>query len=313
MSNAPIHFHFSGLTRLKLFFALSRTPHGLIDMATPGMSALLWLGGFPSLSVIVIGLITAFAGYTAVYALNDIIDYRNDKERVKNGELPSTESYLDDTLVRHPMAYDLLSYREGVVWASVWSIVAVSGAYLLNPVCVLIFITGCMLEAIYCFLFRVSPMRTFVSGAVKTSGGIAAVFAVDPSPDPLYLILLFLMLFCWEIGGQNIPHDWEAIEQDKRLDARTIPVQYGASAATRIILIAVILTVITNMTLIVYFHERNDMALMIGALVLGCYLLLVPALKLKKTQNRSEAMVLFNRASYYPLTLLLLIALTIFL
>src|SRR5690606_26058705 len=29
--------------RLKLFLALSRTPHGLLDMATPAMGALLWL------------------------------------------------------------------------------------------------------------------------------------------------------------------------------------------------------------------------------------------------------------------------------
>ena len=69
--------------RLKLFWALSRTPHGLIDMAGPCAAALLCLGHFPSFATTVIGCITLFAGYTAVYALNDVVDLRNDKENQK--------------------------------------------------------------------------------------------------------------------------------------------------------------------------------------------------------------------------------------
>ena len=79
----PLVCQHTGFSRLKLFWALSRTPHGLLDMATPALGALLWLGRFPSLELIVIGLITTFAGYTAVYALNDVIDYRVDKEKIQ--------------------------------------------------------------------------------------------------------------------------------------------------------------------------------------------------------------------------------------
>ena len=32
----------TGLSELKLFFALSRTPHGVLDMATPALGALVW-------------------------------------------------------------------------------------------------------------------------------------------------------------------------------------------------------------------------------------------------------------------------------
>ena len=71
----------AGISRLKLFLALSRTPHGLLDMATPGLSALLWLGTFPSAGMMGLGLLTAFSGYTAVYALNDLTDYRVDQEK----------------------------------------------------------------------------------------------------------------------------------------------------------------------------------------------------------------------------------------
>jgi 4-hydroxybenzoate polyprenyltransferase len=130
--NTTISTHLSGLSRLKLFWALSRTPHAAVDISTPALAALLWLGAFPPLKVILLGLLTAFAGYTAVYALNDVIDYRMDRQRVKSGELPAAESYLDDVMIRHPMAYGMLSFRQGLAWVLAWGALAVLGAYLLN-------------------------------------------------------------------------------------------------------------------------------------------------------------------------------------
>ena len=95
---------YGGLQKLKLFLALSRTPHGLLDMATPALGALLWLGRFPAFDVIFIGLITTFAGYTAVYALNDVIDYRVDKDKLKLCGNTGVDCDLDAAMVRHPMA-----------------------------------------------------------------------------------------------------------------------------------------------------------------------------------------------------------------
>ena len=62
---------------LTVYLALSRTPHGVLDLAGPFCAALLCQGGLPPVSVVLLGLITVFAGYTAVYALNDIVDYRS--------------------------------------------------------------------------------------------------------------------------------------------------------------------------------------------------------------------------------------------
>jgi sulfite exporter TauE/SafE len=105
--------------RLKLFFALSRTPHGLLDMATPVFGVLLWLGAFPPPHIIFLGLITTFAGYTSVYALNDVIDFKSDREKVKKGRLNGSGNDLDAVLVRHPMAQGLLSFRWGLMWSIV--------------------------------------------------------------------------------------------------------------------------------------------------------------------------------------------------
>ena len=307
MSESFLQNPLSGLSRLKLFWALSRTPHGLLDMCTPAFGALLWLGHFPSIDVIVIGLITAFAGYTAVYALNDVIDYKVDKEKVVAGGFSDLESDLDSVLVRHPMAQGLLSFKEGIFWVLAWALVALIGAYLLNPVCVLIFLGGCILEAVYCLLWRISPFRTIVSGAVKTSGAIAAVFAVDANPALVYLICLFLMLFFWEIGGQNIPNDWGDIEEDRRMNAQTIPVCWGLRHSNLIILLTIILTLAMNAVIFYFARTRFDFVFVLIALGVGCYLLLFPAITLYQMKDRDHAMALFNKASYFPLALLVVV------
>ena len=307
VSETSLPCHFTGLARLKLYFALSRTPHGLLDMCTPAFGALLWLGHFPPVQTIVIGVITTFAGYTAVYALNDVIDYKADREKAATGGFSNTGNDLDSIIVRHPMAQGLLSFKEGLLWALSWALLALIGAYILNPVCVLIFLCGCALEALYCILWRVSPFRTIVSGAVKTSGALAAVFAVDPHPSGMYIAGLFLLLFFWEIGGQNIPNDGFDIEEDKRFNARTIPVVYGIQTANVIIVAAVILTLIMSTVIFYLSWTIYNLSFILISVAAGIYLLLLPALKLYQSRKGSHAMALFNRASYYPAALLLVV------
>ena len=128
MAEPASQLSFNGFARLKLFWALSRTPHGLLDMCTPAFAALLWLGALPPLNVILIGLLTLFAGYTAVYALNDVVDYHVDREKAAAGVLAAGTSDLDGVIIRHPMAQGLLSFTEGLVWAVSWSLVALIGA-----------------------------------------------------------------------------------------------------------------------------------------------------------------------------------------
>uniref|UniRef100_A0A7V6A5I3 Ubiquinone biosynthesis protein UbiA n=1 Tax=Desulfobacca acetoxidans TaxID=60893 RepID=A0A7V6A5I3_9BACT len=295
----------SAAHRLKLFLALSRTPHGLLDLATPGLAALLCLGGFPPARVLLLGIITVFAGYTAVYALNDLVDYRTDIAKIKAGRQIEA-GYLDGVLVRHPMAQGLLSFREGLLWALAWTAVALTGAYLLNPVCALIFLAGAILETVYCLMLRVSHWRTLVSGVVKTLGGIAAAFAVNPQPSPVFLVLLFLWIFTWEIGGQNVPNDWHDLEEDLRWRAQTIPVRYGAGGSARVILASLGATVLLLPLLQSASPLPFSWHLKLLSLAAGLGLLILPAWRLYLEQERSRATALFNCASYYPLVILFL-------
>jgi len=273
LPEASIDNHAGVWSRLQLFFALSRTPHGLLDMCTPAFGALLWLGHFPPGRVIILGLITTFAGYTAVYALNDVIDHRADRKKAAMGGFSGGESYMDGVLVRHPLARGLLGFKPALGWTLGWALVA--------------------------------PLRTVVSGAVTTSGALAAVFAVDPHPSGWYLLVLFLLLFFWEIGAQNIPADWTDIEEDRRLAAQTIPVRLGARRASAIVMGTIVLSMAMNIVIALFvrqYHQRLVFVLI--SLGIGGCLLLPPAIALYRSRQRTHAMTLFNRASYYPAALL---------
>ena len=297
-----------GVSRLGLFLALSRTPHALMDMTTPGLAALLWLGAFPPLKVVLLGLLTVFAGYSAVYALNDLIDYRSDKKKMEAGFFQETEDYLDGVMVRHPVAQGLLKFREGLGWTLGWALVAVVGAFILNPACVMIFIGGCLLEAVYCLMWRLSWTRTIVSGGVKTSGAIAAVYAVDPEPSFSLLLILFFWLFFWEIGGQNIPNDWEDLERDKHLQAKTIPVRFGPEISSLLVMGCLITTLIMSGVLLWATPFPFYWPFVTIIFMVGVYLLILPAYQLYQTKDRPKAINLFNRASYYPPALFVLVA-----
>lgn len=291
-------------SRLRLFWALSRTPHAVVDMAAPALAALLALGHFPSFGVVLLGLITVFAGYTAVYALNDLVDYRTDQRKMVDGLYSDSQDYLDGVLPRHPIAQGLLSFQQGLIWTLGWGAVALLGAYLLNPICVLIFVGGCLLEALYCALWQMTPYRAVVNGLVKSSGALAAVFAVQPHPSPLFLLVLFLWIFFWEIGGQNIPADWSDIVEDRRYGARTIPVHFGPRRASALAVLALLAAFLFNVVLLLVSPFHLWAPLWLAVIAVNAYCLLIPVVTVSNSQRREDVMQLFNKASHYPLAVL---------
>lgn len=300
----------TGIPRWKLFLALSRTPHAILDLATPALAALLCYGGFPPAGVIAVGFLAAFAGYTAVYALNDVVDYRVDRQKVVQGVLQGTGGDLDAVYVRHPLAQGLLSLKEALLWTGGWALTALIGAYLLNPVCAVIFLAGGLLEAVYCLLLRLSYLRVMVSGVVKTLGAVAAVFAVDPDPSCRFLVVLFLWIFFWEIGGQNIPNDWTDLAEDRHLKAKTVPVRFGPEGSARLIGASLLLAVGLSMALFLATPNRLGPLYLAGGLLAGTFLLLLPARRLSTGKSPEQAIALFNRASIYPLAMVVVVMLS---
>ena len=291
---------------MKRFFALSRTTHGILDLATPGFCALLWLGNFPQWQIILLSLFTAFAAYTATYTLNDLVGIAGDREKFAGGINAGYSVEASD--MRYPLAQNVLSYRGGLLWFAGWFASALIGSYLLNPAIVIILVAAAILEVVYCLLFKVTYLRTLVSGLVKSSGPIAAIFVVDRSPSPYLLLLIFTWVFFWEIGGQNVPADWNDTVEDKRVGAKTIPIHFGTQKAGLIVIISLGLTVLISMFLPLISPINLGLPYLIASAVIGYLLLLKQGFRLYQLQEGRLAARLFDQASYYPLAQLAIIS-----
>ena len=125
---------------MERFLALSRTTHSVLDIANPAFCALLWLGDFPRWQVILLSLFTAFAAYTAIYALNDLAGIAVDREKFAGGI--NAGYSVEASALRYPLAQNALSYRSGLLWFAAWFAVAIVGSYLLNPAIVVILIAA---------------------------------------------------------------------------------------------------------------------------------------------------------------------------
>lgn len=297
---------------MKRFFALSRTTHGVLDLAMPGCVALLWLGAFPPFWTIVLSLFTAFAAYTAIYALNDLVGIAVDKEKFTDGINAGYSVEASD--MRYPLAQNILPYKSGFLWFAVWFTAALIGAYFLNPFICAILVSAAILEVIYVLLLKVTYLRTLVSGLVKSSGPIAAIYVVDSNPDISKLLLVLAWVFVWEIGGQNIPADWNDTVEDKRVLAKTIPLQFGTQTAGIIVLFTLALTVTFSLLLPRVSPLPLSWPYLFATAMAGLLLLLKPGYDLYRQQTEGRmAARLFDRASYYPMAQLAIIAIFVLL
>jgi 4-hydroxybenzoate polyprenyltransferase len=286
--------------QLKLFLALSRTPHLLIDLATPMAVALLCIGRFPPISTIIIGLITVFAGYACIYALNDVTDYELDRKRM--GELPREQACfdLDCIFVRHPLAQGFITFAGGMMWTALWGFIALVGAALLNPVCAVIFIVGAILEVIYCKFYGYSQWKILIAATVKNLGGLAAIYAVNPEPTLEFIVIVFIWIALWEVGGQNIPNDLVDMGEDRRLGGKTVPVVYGPNLSVIIILITLIASFVLGLGLVFLSPLAFKGVYLVGAIISGFLFLLLPLKRFLAERDTSKAINLFNQASLYP-------------
>lgn len=291
---------------MKRFLALSRSTHGVLDLAMAGFAALLWLGGFPGWQVLALSLLTGLAGYTAIYALNDLLGVNDDKEKVAISG--GRQGYsVEASAMRYPLARNLVSLRGALAWFGFWYALTLVGAWLINPRLVWILLAATVLEALYCKLLKVTWWRTLVSGLVKAAGPIAAVFVVTPGPSPWLLLLLLAWLMLWEIGGQNIPADWNDLEEDRRIGARTIPLVFGPRVASALVVATLALTVVLGLFLPLMSPLALGMPYQVASVAAGGLLLLWPGIRLYRSLDGRDAARLFDRASLYPLAQLAII------
>ncbi len=293
---------------VRKFFGLSRMTHSILDIAHPAAGALLVLGAFPSASTVVIGLAAAFAGFTAVFALNDVMDCGVDCEKMAKLTGKKECFDIDSVGYRHPIAQGALSFKAALAWVISWGAVSLACAFFLRPVCAALMVGALALEIGYCKLLRVTHWKGILSGAMVAVGGLAGVYAVTAAPPALFVAVFFAWAFAWEVGCRNIPNDWSDIEEDACLGIKTVPVRYGRRAASWISFALLCLTVAASLVFPLVAPMRHGAIYFAGALAAGAALLIVPAIRWVRDQKLTSALYLFNRACFYPLAVCALVA-----
>lgn len=135
---------------------------------------------------------------------------------------------------------------------------------------------------------------------------------MQPHPSlPLLGLLLAWITLC-EIGGQNIPADWNDIDEDRGIGARTIPLALGPRGSGWLVVITLSLTVICSLFLPLMSPLKLGAAYLLISAMAGVVLLVWPAVGLLRSGASRQAARLFDHASYYPLAQLALIAIFVF-
>jgi 4-hydroxybenzoate polyprenyltransferase len=290
------------------FFGLSRMTHSVLDVAHPALGAVLVLGGAPRPLTIALGLLAAFAGYTAVFALNDLLDRKVDREKIEKCRETRACFDLDSVGRRHPLAQGSLSFTASLAWVVSWGLLSLVIAYFLNPLCPVFMIGAVGLETLYCRLLRVTHWKAVLSGLMVAVGGCAGIYAVNPSPPAAPLVLFLLWAFAWEVGCRNIPNDWTDLDEDTSLGIRTFPVRYGRGISSRVSFALVCCTAALSLLFPLVVTMRYSLIYEVGALAAGLFLLLAPGVRWLRAQTPESAFALFNRACFYPLTVFVIAA-----
>lgn len=286
----------SSETRLKALFALSRTVQAHLSIAQPALAALIAARGVPPLRVISVGFVAAWAGFHAVFAINDLIDYQLDRARFAH--LKSYEGFdIDSALMRHPLAQGYLRRRHALAWIGALAVLAVGLAALLSWVSVWLFCAAVALEALYCSLARITAWKFVISGLMVGLGALAGWFPVTSSTG-WATVWLFVWMAAWEIGGRNIVNDWSDVEEDVLLGIRTVPVQFGTAVAGRLLLG---FNVVASLAAGALAPSAGLPLWYVPiALFVGAVLLVAPSWRLVHDGDAAAAHRLFNLASFYP-------------
>jgi len=282
---------------LLLLLDLARSRSALLSLGEPALGALLAAGGLPSARVILLGLLAATAGYFCVYALNDLLDLRADRQEIELASGHPQEwrpevTHIDITTLRHPVAAGALPLWAAVLWVVALGVVGLVAAYLLRPLCAWLFLGCAALQIIYCSLRRRTWLKVVPAGLMVGAGGLAGWFAAGDLRWGTFAF--FMLLVLWEIAGRNLSNDLADVEHDRLVGITTLASVRGPAVATRAIVAGAALMPVVAMLQPAPWPGRLLLAVA-ALLTMTC-----PALIMQRRPRPGAAQRYFNRASIYP-------------
>jgi 4-hydroxybenzoate polyprenyltransferase len=287
----------------RALLGMSRAPVAIFVVAHAGLAATFALGKLPSLRVIFIGILASITGTASLIGLNDLLDVDYDRKKIQFEQQHSGVD-IGSTFVHHPIARGAISLSTGIIWVLSLSILSVFLITLLRPNLWPILLVIAVLVTFYSKLSSITYWKLLAVAGAVTLGAIAGWLAVSPTINK-QLIIFALWSFVWEIGGRNVPNDFNDVEEDSKLGTKTIPTVFGGQVASKVIFVFLMITFIISIVMV--FLTPFNIFFKVAAIVVGLYLLIIPAFKLISNPTPSFSVKLYNKSAFYPLVLLLVL------
>lgn len=313
---------------VKSLLGMSRAPVAIFVVAHAGLASIFALGTLPSLRVIGLGILASLTGTGALIGMNDLWDVELDKRKIAYADERQTLD-LGSTFIHHPIARGTISMATGVIWVGVLSIASLALMEAIRPGLWPILTVIAVLVTLYSKLSPITYWKFLTVASAVTLGAVAGWLAVAQQKADLSslsgwlfvirsggltLILFAAWSFVWEVGGRNIPNDFNDVEEDRPLGTKTIPSVLGERTASRVVLVLLTATTVLSVMLVLWATWASStqfMAVLAGIVVLDVYMLLLPALGLFKEPTVSSSVRLYNRSALYPLALLAVLMLSL--
>ncbi len=295
---------------VRALLGMSRVIVAVFVLAHAGLAAILATKAIPDINTIIIGSFACVFGTGALIGLNDLLDIDLDRRRYVELE-PEPEANkgpggldIGALFIHHPVARGVISLRLGIAWVATLSVASLFFIYQLKPALWPIFFAIGVFVVLYSLLGSLSYWKFMAVATAVTLGALAGWLTVT---DETSLALWFFVAwtFLWEIGGRNVPNDFNDIDEDKALGVKTIPVVLGPKVASRVVLVALMLSYALSFPL--FMLTQMSAFFIVAAAAVGLYLLLIPAWGLWRDPRPEISQRLYNRSAVYPLVLLVLL------
>lgn len=293
---------------IKALLGMSRAPVAVFVAAHAGLASIFALGTLPDVRTIAIGILACLTGTAALISLNDLLDVDLDRRRMVRLNQDQNLD-LGSTFIHHPVAIGVISLWQGIAWSVSLSLVSLYLIGLLRSGLWPIFAVIAVCVVLYSKLSQLTFLKFLAVATAVTLGALAGWFAVGGKFSGLF-ILFAVWTFIWEIGGRNIPNDFNDIDEDAPLGTKTIPVVFGERRAAQVVFVALSLTFVASILLVLF----SDFSWVFKAAVplLGIFLLLIPGFRLLKDPRPQVSVKLYNRSALYPLVMLLILMISLY-
>ena len=285
----------------RALLGMSRAIVAVFVVAHAGLAAIFATGNIPSIQIIILGIFACFFGTGALIGLNDLLDIDLDRRRLEQEDEGDGDLDLGSLFIHHPVARGVISVSTGVIWVVLLSIISVGFIFLLKPSLWPIFVLIALSSAFYSILGLYTYWK-FLAVAFAVTLGALSGWLVVAEPNSSTFVLFGVWTFLWEIGGRNVPNDFNDVDEDEALGVKTIPVILGKELAGKIVFYALLASFFVSVPLMVL--SEMPWPFIVAALSTGVYLLLIPGYALMRDPRPEVSRRLYNKSAIYPLVLL---------